>query len=68
METADELDVVVALLQRMSLEDAGRWLATPNLDLDGATPDEAIQGGRKVDVLRLVMIWAFAERSPSAAA
>ena len=54
MQTADDSDVVMILLQRMPLEDAARWLAAPNPDLNGATPEQAIEAGRKADVLRLL--------------
>jgi hypothetical protein len=53
MPGADETDVFVALLTRMSPEDAVHWLLSPHPLLNGRTPDALIAEGRKAEVLAL---------------
>ena len=62
---ADNFDIVVHLLHLKGVEAAARWLTTPNLELGGLTPDEALARGRQDDVARLVFGGSVEERLAS---
>jgi hypothetical protein len=54
MPGVDETELFMALLTRMSPEDAVHWLLNPHPFLDGRTPDELIAEGKKAEVLALI--------------
>lgn len=61
----DNFDIVVHLLHLKGVEAAARWLTTPNPDLGGLTPDDALTSGRRADVARLVFAGCGEERLAS---
>ena len=54
MPGGDGTDVFVALLMRMSAEEAVRWLLSPHPLLNGRAPDALIAEGKSAEVLALI--------------
>jgi uncharacterized protein (DUF2384 family) len=54
MPGLDETDVFVALVTRMSAEEAVRWLLSPHPLLDDRAPDALIAEGRTAEVRALI--------------
>jgi hypothetical protein len=61
----DNSDIVVRLLRLKSLEEAATWLSAPHPELDGLTPEDALDRGRRVDVERLITMAESGERRAS---
>jgi uncharacterized protein (DUF2384 family) len=63
----DEEQIVLRLLRTKSIEEAARWMVTPNPELQDATPDAAVEAGRGVDVLRIIERLEVCSDLPSSA-
>lgn len=50
----DNSDLVVRLLRLKTLEEAAAWMSAPHPELDGLTPEDALDRGGRADVERLI--------------
>ena len=54
MGSVDDTEVLARLLIFLPLDDAARWLSSPQVELGGRIPDELMGEGRKVEVHRAI--------------
>ena len=64
MAGVDDVEVLSALLSVMPPEEAAYWLISPHAELDGRTPDDLIEEGRKDQVLAFIRVHRKARCSP----